>query len=93
MTKALLSATSFLKIIKKNNEPVELKDLAINGDDLLGYGFQGIVIGDLLKTLLSYVWSCPEKNSKDLLLDFLGIREEERNATKNKKNTKKDEDR
>ena len=93
MTKALLSTTSFLKIIKKNNEPVELKDLAINGDDLLRYGFQGTVIGDLLKSLLSYVWNCPEKNSKDLLLDFLGIGEEERDATKSKKNTKKNEDR
>ena len=88
MTKTSLSVTSFLKIIKRNNEPVELKDLAINGDDLLEYGFQGVIIGDILKTLLSYVWSCPEKNSKDLLLDFMGMGKEEKNATKSKKSAK-----
>ncbi len=52
-------------------ECVTLKDLAINGSDLLSIGAsQGKQIGEILKSLLETVLEQPEKNQRDTLLEI-----------------------
>ena len=49
---------------------VTLKDLAVNGKDLMGAGVsQGKAIGAVLKAMLEDVLDNPEHNSKDYLLE------------------------
>lgn len=58
--------------IKKNNHCLSIKDLAINGDDLLALGFeQGREIGVVLKKLLNAVLENPELNTKEMLLEMV----------------------
>ena len=49
-------------------DPVEVSDLAINGDDLLGVGITGKRLGDTLRTLLQYVLDEPARNTREELL-------------------------
>lgn len=50
-------------------EPVFLKDMAVNGDDLRNAGIkEGAEIGRILKLLLETVHQTPENNTRDLLL-------------------------
>lgn len=60
----------YLKI-KLNNEPLYIKDLAINGDDLVEIGLSGKQIGETLTKCLEHVYERPEDNKKDILLDFI----------------------
>ena len=54
--------------IKKNSECLGLKDLKINGQDLIGIGYpQGTIIGKELKRLLELVLDDPAINDKDVL--------------------------
>ena len=58
----------FEEELQKNN-PVNLRDLAINGYDLLGIGYSsGKEIGQILNTLLSEVLKNPDLNHKITLL-------------------------
>jgi tRNA nucleotidyltransferase (CCA-adding enzyme) len=51
---------------------VSLKDLAINGKDLIDLGYQeGVKLGGMLKKLLEIVIDKPELNKKEMLLKFL----------------------
>ncbi len=51
---------------------VSLKDLAINGKDLIDLGYQeGVELGGMLKKLLEIVIDKPELNKKEMLLKFL----------------------
>ncbi len=53
------------------NPPMQLQDLAVNGNDLLDIGFKpGRVIGLLLKDLLDIVLDDPEKNNRETLLSL-----------------------
>jgi len=57
-------------IIRKK-EPIEMKDLAINGEDLIKAGFNpGIEMGKLLNDLLETVIKSPELNNKETLLEI-----------------------
>ncbi|MFA5527904.1 MAG: HDIG domain-containing metalloprotein [Peptostreptococcales bacterium] len=57
--------------ILKSKECFEIKDLAINGYDLMELGIkQGKEIGLLLKEILDFVIEEPEMNHKDYLLQF-----------------------
>ncbi|HOQ36749.1 MAG TPA: CCA tRNA nucleotidyltransferase [Acetivibrio sp.] len=57
--------------IKKNNQCLTIKDLAINGDDLLAMGFeQGRDMGVVLKMLLNAVLENPELNTKEKLMEL-----------------------
>ena len=58
----------YLEIMEKG-QCVSLKDLAINGSDLIAAGMKpGREIGEILKTLLNDVLEEPEHNQKALLL-------------------------
>jgi len=51
---------------------VSLKDLAINGKDLIDLGYQeGVELGGMLKKLLEIVIDKPELNRRERLLEFL----------------------
>ncbi len=56
--------------IVRNGECVTLKDLAVNGRDLIGLGITpGRMIGDVLGQMLSEVIDNPEHNTKEYLLE------------------------
>mgnify|MGYP003293469641 CR=1 FL=1 len=50
------------------NQALTLKDLDINGYDLIELGYQGIQIGTALKECLDFVLENPDKNTKDILI-------------------------
>jgi tRNA nucleotidyltransferase (CCA-adding enzyme) len=49
-------------------DPVELSDLAVNGDDLRDAGIQGKKLGEMLRTLLTFVVEEPSRNTREQLL-------------------------
>ena len=52
-----------------NNEAFTIKQLAVNGNDLIAVGVEkGPVIGDILEELLQLVMESPELNRKDSLI-------------------------
>lgn len=51
--------------------PISVKDLAINGYDVMELGYQGKEIGQVLNTLLELILENPELNTKDSLLKFI----------------------
>lgn len=58
--------------IRRERPPMSLKDLAINGSDLIDLGLEaGPTIGRALKTLLEVVIETPAKNTKDALSGIL----------------------
>lgn len=65
-----------IKDILVTEKKPTLKDLAINGYDLLSLGFKGKEIGEILNKLLDVVIDNPRLNNKDVLLSI---------ATANKK--------
>jgi tRNA nucleotidyltransferase (CCA-adding enzyme) len=52
----------------KTNACCTLKDLAINGNDLMGLGMKGVIIGKTLNKLLDIVIKSPSRNEKETLL-------------------------
>jgi tRNA nucleotidyltransferase (CCA-adding enzyme) len=57
--------------ILRDNLPLRIKDLAVNGNDLKGLGIrQGREMGRLLHRLLEVVLEKPEKNDKDVLISL-----------------------
>jgi len=50
-------------------DPVEISDLAVNGDDLLRIGITGKRLGETLRALLRYVLEDPSRNTVEGLLD------------------------
>ncbi len=57
--------------IKENKEPFSVKNLDINGRDLMALGYQGKEIGDALHKLLEHVLEYPEDNIKDILIKIV----------------------
>ena len=57
--------------IKRCKEPYLLKDLAINGNDLIKLGYSGKEIGEVLSELQKAVWKDKELNTKEKLMKFL----------------------
>ncbi|MEO7216698.1 MAG: CCA tRNA nucleotidyltransferase [Gemmatimonadaceae bacterium] len=49
-------------------DPVEVSDLAVNGDDLLTVGITGKRLGETLRALLQYVLEDPARNTRETLL-------------------------
>lgn len=49
-------------------DPVEVSDLAVNGDDLLRAGITGKRLGNSLRSLLQYVLEDPSRNTREDLL-------------------------
>ena len=57
--------------IKKENDALSLKDLEINGDDLIKLGFiKSKRIGDILLEMLNMVIENPSLNNREYLLEF-----------------------
>jgi tRNA nucleotidyltransferase (CCA-adding enzyme) len=52
-----------------NHEPYKIKDLVINGNDVMDLGFQGKMVGNVLTCTLLDVMKYPEHNNKDYILD------------------------
>jgi len=60
-----------LEMIKYTKEPYLLKDLAINGNDLIKLGYSGKEIGEVLSELQKEVWKDKGLNTKEKLTEFL----------------------
>ena len=64
-------AVEIMKIAEKleaDNACVQIKDLAVNGFDVMSEGFKGPAVGEVLKTLLSEVVEETTANDRDVLL-------------------------
>jgi poly(A) polymerase/tRNA nucleotidyltransferase (CCA-adding enzyme) len=60
-----------IRIIQKEKHPLSVKDLAISGVDLINIGLRpGPLFGKFLNNALSIVLESPEKNTKEILLEF-----------------------
>jgi tRNA nucleotidyltransferase (CCA-adding enzyme) len=68
---ALFDFEKRLNEILERNDPLELKDLAVNGDDLKSIGIKdGRLIGKLLGVLLENVLETPGLNTRERLLEI-----------------------
>lgn len=57
------------KKILQEKQPLTVKELAVNGRDLIAFGFEpGIKLGETLQWLLEKVWENPALNDKEKLL-------------------------
>ena len=61
--------------IKENKEPFSVKNLNINGKDLMELGFQGKEIGDALTFLLEKVIENPDLNERETLIKIIKERQ------------------
>lgn len=52
------------------HDPIEVADLAVNGNDLLAIGIRGKRLGETLRSLLQFVLEDPSRNTRDALLAF-----------------------
>ncbi len=60
-----------IREVLQERPPLSLKDLAINGKDLINLGFQeGKVIGEILRILLDIVINKSELNKREILLEL-----------------------
>jgi poly(A) polymerase/tRNA nucleotidyltransferase (CCA-adding enzyme) len=60
-----------IRLIQTTKQPVTVKDLAINGHDLMGLGLKaGPLFGKFLSNALELVLEQPEQNQKEILLEF-----------------------
>ena len=57
--------------MEKEKDMLSMKDLAINGHDLIQLGFQGKTIGDVLKAVYEWVLEEPSRNEKDILERYI----------------------
>lgn len=67
----LAQALSVLDMVLVKDELPSLKNLAVNGNDLLAIGLVGKEIGDALNKMLEFVIEYPEKNNKEELMNLL----------------------
>jgi len=60
-----------IRIIQTTKQPLSVKDLAINGTDLIGIGLKpGPLFGAILNNALQLVLEEPDKNKREILLEF-----------------------
>jgi tRNA nucleotidyltransferase (CCA-adding enzyme) len=67
-TKARIESVYRRAIRIAYRDPIEVADLAVNGDDLIAVGIQGKRLGAVLRTLLAVVIDNPSHNTRDELL-------------------------
>lgn len=60
----------FQEIIERG-DCISVKDLAVNGSDLMEYGMQGPIIGETLNELLHIVMENPKLNDKETLIAMI----------------------
>ena len=64
-------ARRMYETILEEKDCLRLKDMAINGRDLINAGMKpGKEIGEVLQKIFEYVLENPEKNNKEILLDY-----------------------
>ena len=75
------NALDLLREIESNNEPYKLKDLKINGIDIINITGEitGRKIGEILSECLNHIIEKPENNTRDELIDFIKINFKEKN--------------
>ena len=66
-----MSVLLFINEIIKNNECFSLKQLSINGNDLISLGFSGSEIKKILDTVLSLVIEDSLINDKSTIIEFI----------------------
>lgn len=54
--------------IKLHKEPIHIKDLNINGEDIKSLGYSGVEVGQAFDILQRFVWQYPENNKKEVLM-------------------------
>ncbi len=59
-----------IEYILENNEPINIKDLRVNGQDMQEIGIVGVGIGKTLNFLLDEVHKNPEMNQREILIDL-----------------------
>ncbi|MBQ9530700.1 MAG: CCA tRNA nucleotidyltransferase [Eubacterium sp.] len=64
----LITIKEETKRIIQNNEPYRIKDLKINGNDLMNIGYEGKEISEMLEFLLQEVIKNPNLNNKEELI-------------------------
>lgn len=70
--KAIEEAEALYGEIIRDSECLSVKELAVNGRDLIAAGIPaGPGLGDILKELLEYVLEQPEKNTREELLEYV----------------------
>lgn len=67
---SIMKLKIMLENVLKDDECFTIKDLDINGNDLIKLGFHGKEIGDMLNKILNYVIDNPDKNNKENLIKF-----------------------
>ncbi|MCI8505021.1 MAG: CCA tRNA nucleotidyltransferase [Lachnospiraceae bacterium] len=67
----LVTIREYYRKIREAGDCTSLKDLAVNGRDLIEAGMKpGRELGAVLERCLEVVLDCPEKNTKEYLLEF-----------------------
>jgi tRNA nucleotidyltransferase (CCA-adding enzyme) len=61
--------------ILNEQQPMTVKDLKINGYDIVALGYKGKEIGDILNQLLEIVLEEPEKNDISILLNYIKLKQ------------------
>ena len=59
-----------LEEIRAEDACLTVKDLAVNGNDLLSLGYQGKAVGEMLNALLEQVLDEALPNERDALLEY-----------------------
>lgn len=60
-----------IRVIEQTKQPLSVKDLAVNGNDLIGLGLKpGPLFGKFLNNALELVLEQPEQNQKEILIEF-----------------------
>ena len=65
-----LAKKRYIKLLE-DKDAMSLKDLAIDGCDLIEMGLEGKEIGDALSMAFEYVTEYPEANNKETLLNLI----------------------
>ena len=67
--KNFIKIIDILKEIEENNECYNIKDLKVNGQDIMSLGYKNKEIGEILTYLLEEVIKNPKINQKELLME------------------------
>jgi tRNA nucleotidyltransferase/poly(A) polymerase len=63
--------TKMVNYMKQNNIPFSLKDVPVNGNDLMKFGFQGKAIGDAFVNILNKIYAEELPNNREDILSYV----------------------
>jgi len=73
--RGLLNLQAEVEKVLKEKQPLTVRDLAVNGDDLIALGMKpGKKLGETLQWLLEKVWENPALNTREKLLAEVKVR-------------------